>query len=65
MLASEDLKHQPKCLETSRVVVEKILPTRTMLEAEVKVAASVRSAEDQALIDDTMFRRAFELGPRV
>src|SRR5262245_48348530 len=46
-------KH-PKRLETSRFVVEKILPARTMLEAEVNVDVSVRDAATQALLDQTL-----------
>jgi len=43
-------KH-PKCLDTSRFVVEKVLPARTMLEADVKVGPSQRDPETQALLD--------------
>src|SRR5262245_57049132 len=46
-------KH-PKCLETSRFVVEKILPNRTMLEAEVNVGVAVRDAESQKILDDAL-----------
>src|SRR5262245_60546790 len=35
----------PKRLETNRFVVEKILPARAMLQAEVHVEGSVRDAE--------------------
>lgn len=53
-------KH-PKCLETSRFVVDKLLPPRTMLEAAVSVGASVRDAESQAMLDEAMIKIANSL----
>jgi len=53
-------KH-PKCLETSRFIVEKILPARTMVEAEVKVGTTQRDAETQALLDDALINIASSL----
>lgn len=55
-----DSKH-PKRLEAARFVIEKLLPNRTMLEAEVRVAACVRSPEDQASIDRTLLQMAEKL----
>jgi len=40
----------PKCLETSRFVVEKILPARAMIEAEVNVSRSTFDAEEKAIL---------------
>ena len=55
-----DPKH-PKRLDAARFVIEKILPNRTMLEAEVNLGVSVRRAGDQALIDRTLLEMAARL----
>src|SRR5262249_3876030 len=53
-------KH-PKRLETSRFVVEKILPARAMLQAEVHVEGSVRDAETQSMLDNALIQIANSL----
>jgi len=53
-------KH-PKRLETSRFVIEKILPARAMLQAEVSIDGSVRDPETQALLDNALIQIANSL----
>src|SRR5262245_57996539 len=51
----------PKRLDAARFVVEKLLPNRTMLEADGNVGVSVRDPETQKLLDDTMIKIAESL----
>jgi hypothetical protein len=51
----------PKRLDAAKFVVEKILPNRTMLEADVNVGISVRDPEAQKLLDNALVQIARHL----
>jgi transposase-like protein len=54
-------RRHPKRLATALFVVEKILPTRTMVEAGVNAGASRRDLESQPRLDDTLIQMAHHL----
>jgi len=54
-------RRHPKRIETSRFVVEKILPTRTMVEAELSVGVSAPDPEGDAMIRDALIKIADSL----